>query len=72
MAGRRIDDHDNWTGKAPGGQVFADGSKMKEEPASDGAGGIMDYPDTSEDIHRDQGEGERSIRAKPMRPGYRY
>lgn len=72
MSQRRIDDHANWTGKAPSGQVFADGSKMKEERSADGEGGIMDYPDTTEDIRRDQMAGDAKIRSKPMKPGYRY
>lgn len=72
MSGRRIDDHKSWVGAAPRGKVFPDGAKTKEERTAEGAGGIMDYPDTTEDIHRDQEGGEREIRAKKMKPGYRY
>ena len=45
---------------------------IKKVRSAEGAGGIMDYPDTNEDIVRDQGKGDSKIRSKPMKPGYRY
>jgi hypothetical protein len=36
------------------------------------AGGITDYPDTSEHIERDQEKGVSEIKKQPMKPGYRY
>ena len=45
---------------------------MKEERSAEGAGGIMDYPDTTEAIHRDQKAGEGKLRGRQMKPGYRY
>lgn len=73
MSGRRIDDHANWTGKAPKGQVFADGPhKTKEEHSAEGSGHIgMEYPDTTEMIHRDQMKGDAKTKAHPTKPGYR-
>ena len=72
MSGRRIDDHSFWAGGPSKGSVFPEGAKVKEEKSAEGAGGIMDYPDTTEDIVRDQKAGEGKIRSKPMKPGYRY
>lgn len=72
MAGRRIDDHGSWIGQGSKGKVFPDGAKTKEEHSAEGAGGITDYPDTTEAIHRDQKAGESKLRSKPMKPGYRY
>lgn len=71
MAGRRIDDHDSWMGKS-GKYPLPMESKMKEEHTAEGAGGITDYPDTTESIHRDQKAGEGKLRGRPMKPGYRY
>ncbi len=72
MSGQRIDDHSSWVGKGKAGEVFPDGAKRKEERSAEGAGGIMDYPDTTEAIRRDQVAGEAKMRSKPMKPGYRY
>ncbi len=72
MANRRIDDHSAWMGKGAKGVPLPMGSKMKQEHSAEGAGGITDYPDTTEAIHRDQKAGEAKLRSKPMKPGYRY
>lgn len=72
MSGRRIDDHASWVGAGAKGKVFPDGAKTKQETSAEGAGGIMDYPDTTEAIRRDQSGGERDLKSKKMRPGYRY
>jgi len=71
MAGRRIDDHASFAGKG-GKYPLPEGNKMKEERSAEGAGGIMDYPDTTEAIHRDQKAGEGKLRGRQMKPGYRY
>ena len=57
MAARRIDDHKFFAGGASKGSVFPDGVHHKAEKSSEGAGGIMEYPDTTEAIHRDQKAG---------------
>ncbi len=71
MAGRKIDDHSSWMGKG-GKYPLPEGNKMKEERSAEGSGGIMDYPDTTEAIHRDQKSGASKLKSKPMKPGYRY
>lgn len=73
MAGRRIDDHKSWMGAPGKGMVLPDGAKMKEEESSDGAGALnMDYPDTTENIRRDQMKGQSEVHKHKMKPGYRY
>ncbi len=72
MSGRRIDDHKAWMGSSPKGSPLPMESKMKEESSAEGAGGIMDYPDTTEDIKRDQVAGIGKMRGRPLKPGYRY
>jgi len=72
MAGRMINDHSSWIGKGSKGKVYPDGAKMKQEHSAEGAGAIMDYPDTTEKIRRDQEMGEGKIKGRPMKPGYRY
>lgn len=72
MAGRKIDDHASFAGKG-GKYPLPEGNKMKEFRTAEGAGEIgMDYPDTSENIHRDQEHGEGKVKSKPMKTGYRY
>lgn len=70
MAGRRIDDHSSWMGKG-GKYPLPMESKMKSEESAEGAGAIMDYPDTTEAIKRDQVGGSGKLRGRPMKPGYR-
>ncbi len=71
MAGRKIDDHGSWIGKG-GKYPLPMESKMKEESSAEGAGGIMDYPDTTEAIKRDQGGSASKLKGRPLKPGYRY
>lgn len=74
MSGRRIDDHAWWAGKPGKNTVFPDGPhKTKEEHSAEGAGHVgSQYPDTTEDIHRDQMRGDSKIKGRPIRPGNRY
>ena len=44
----------------------------KEYHSAEGSGGIKDYPDTTEAIHRDQKAGDAKIKGRSMKPGYRY
>lgn len=69
--GMRIDDHANWTGKAPKGQVFADNAKHKGVSDQEGAGSVMRYEDTQEAIHEVQKKGVSKIKEHPMKPSYR-
>ena len=72
MAGRRIDDHASPVGKGGGKYPLPEESKMVSVASAEGDGGIMDYPDTNEDIVRDQKHSAEKMRSKPMKPGYRY
>jgi len=70
MAGRKINDYGGW----PHSSDMAMKSKnhLKEYHSAEGSGGIKDYPDTSEHVQRDQEHGDRHIKGRPMKPGYRY
>ena len=72
MSGRKIDDHAFWAGKPEKGGVFPRESRMKEEHSASSAGAMSDYPDTTEDVHRDQSGAASKLKSKPLRPGYRY
>lgn len=74
MSGRKIDDHSFWAGKRGKASVFPDGPhKTKEEHSAEGSGHLGSlYPDTTEDIKRDQGMGDSKIKGRPIKPGYRY
>jgi hypothetical protein len=70
MAGMGINDY----GGMPHTSDMAMKSKThtKEYQTAEGMGGIKDYPDTTEQVHRDQRSGESQIKKQPMKPGYRY
>lgn len=72
MSGRRIDDHKSFCGSS-GEYPLPTGNKMKSFKTAEGVGhvGTM-YPDTSEDIHRDQMAGESKATSQKMKPGYRH
>jgi hypothetical protein len=71
--GQRIDDHSFWAGKPGKDTVFPDGPhKTKEEKSANGAGEVMTYEDTTEQIKRGQDAAEKKIRAHKMKePNYR-
>ena len=71
MSGRRIDD----MGGEPhtSDMMMKSKNKLKEYKSTEGAGhedGM--YPDTTEDIQRDQKAGVSKAESKRMKPGYRY
>jgi len=71
MAGRKITD----MGGMPHTSDMAMKSKnhLKEYHSAEGSGAIpMDYPDTSEGIHRDQSHGDSKVKSHKMKTGYRY
>ena len=72
MAGRRIDDHQSWIGSG-GAYPLPLGNKMKAERSAGGneKSGSLDYPDTTEHIHRDQEHGMSKAKAHPHKSGYR-
>lgn len=72
MSGRRINDHAFWAGKAEKGMVFPKGAHTKEEHSAEGEGHVgMRYPDTTEDIHRDQMHGAGKMAKHQIKEGYR-
>ena len=70
MAGRHIHD----MGGYPHTSDMSMKSKthLKHYESAEGAGGMKDYPDTSEHIERDQKSGEKHMKGRPMKSGYRY
>lgn len=70
MAGRGITD----MGGMPHTSDMAMKSKthLKEYKSAEGAGGIKDYPDTTEHIHADQSRAEKHIQSRHLKPGNRY
>lgn len=71
MSGRRITD----MGNMPHTSDMSMKSKthVKHYHSAEGSGAIDGkYPDTTEDIHRDQMHGDSKIKGRPMRPGNRY
>lgn len=71
MAGRRIDDHGGYP--ATSDALMKSKNRLKEYHSAEGSGHVgMDYPDTTEAVHRDQEHGDSKIKSKPMKTGYRY
>jgi hypothetical protein len=73
MSGRRIDDHKFWAGGPGKDSVLPDGPhKVKTERSAEGSGHLgSKYPDTTEDIHKDQMMGDGKIKSHPIKSGYR-
>lgn len=71
MAGQKIDDHSSWVGKGSGGVVFPSGAKHKAQSSQEGAGGVMEYPDSAEAIKRDQGAGVAKMQSHKIKSGFR-
>jgi len=72
MSGMRIDQHANWTGKAPAGQVFANGAKTKSYSSEEGVGHLGTYEDTSEAIKHAQALNKKKVNSHPQKPYHRY
>jgi hypothetical protein len=71
--GMRVDDHSFWAGAKGKDSVFPDGPhKCKDESSAEGAGSLMKYEDTTEAIRGTQVDGEKQIKRRPLKPGYRY
>jgi hypothetical protein len=71
MAGQKIDDHSFWAGGKSKGSVFPEGAKVKEYNSAEGAGGVMKYEDTTEEIKAQQEKGISQAKKHPMKPNYR-
>jgi hypothetical protein len=71
MSGRRINDYEG----LPHTSDMSMKSKnyVKHEKSAEGSGHLgMNYPDTTEDIRRDQMAGDGKIKGRAIKPGYRY
>jgi hypothetical protein len=70
--GQRIDDHSFWAGGASSDSVFPDGPhKCKDESSAEGAGNVMVYQDTTEEIRKMQVVGANKVKSHHSKPGYR-
>jgi hypothetical protein len=69
--GQKIDDHSFWAGKRSKDSVFPEGVHTKDESSAEGAGSVMRYEDTTEEIKDQQDEGIKQAKSKPMKPNYR-
>lgn len=70
MAGRRITDY----GGLPHTSDMSMKSKnyLKGYTSAEGSGSIKQYEDTTERIKDTQMDGDKHIKGRPMKPGYRY
>ncbi|CAB4132469.1 hypothetical protein UFOVP255_18 [uncultured Caudovirales phage] len=68
---RKISDHNVDLGSGRKGTVFPEEVKVKSFSSADGAGKMMDYPDTIERTTKVQEMGISKIKANPMKSGYR-
>lgn len=72
MSGRKIDDHSSWVGSSPKNVPLPDGAKMKSMRSAEGAGHLgSTYPDTEEQVLRDQNAGIGKAKSHAIKPGYR-
>lgn len=72
MSGRKINEHASWMGKGKEYPLPNGPYKLKAERSAEGAGHVgSSYPDTSEDIHRDQEAGIRHVEGRKIKSGYR-
>ncbi len=70
MSGMKITDHKFFAGS--GSPQFPKGVHTKDESSAEGAGAVMKYEDTTEAIKAGQMEGNKKIKAHPMKqPNYR-
>jgi hypothetical protein len=67
--GMRINDHRFFGGA--GSPAFPKGVHTKNESTAEGAGEVMKYEDTTEAIKSVQEAGEKHIKGRPLKPGYR-
>jgi len=69
--GQKIDDHSFWAGGKSKESVFPMNAKMKQYTSAEGAGAENDYEDTTEKIKEQQMNGDKKIKAHPLKPTYR-
>lgn len=66
----RIDDFGGWPKDSDG--MMKSRNKLKEYKSAEGAGGLEEYPDSTEEIRRDQERGESLMKRHKQKSGYRY
>lgn len=71
MAGRRIDDHSSWVGKAESGEVVPKGVKVKHEMGAEGDGNLSEYEDTADKIVSQQKMSVSKLKSHKQRPLHR-
>lgn len=69
MAGRGIRDFGGYAHTSD--MQMKTKNSLKEYHSAEGSGGIKEYPDTTEAIHRDQKMGDAKIKSHPLKSGYR-
>lgn len=72
MAGRKISDFGGYP--ASSDALMKSKTHLKHFSSAGGIEkeGALDYPDTTEHIHRDQEHGMKKASSHKMKPGYRY
>jgi hypothetical protein len=71
MSGRKITDMGGYPHTSD--MAMKSKNRVTHEHSCEGAGHVgSSYPDTTEDIHRDQEAGVRHAEGRKMKPGYRY
>jgi hypothetical protein len=66
MSGRRIDDHKFFAGS--GSPQFPKGVHTKDESSAEGAGAVMSYEDTTEEIKMSQEKAKKKIHGHARKP----
>ena len=70
MSGRKINDYGSYP--HTGDMAMKSKNNVKHYESAEGSGHVDgNYPDTTEDIRRDQMAGDGKIKSKPIKPGYR-
>ena len=69
--GTSIDDHKMFAGSRSEKTIAPMGVHFKEESSAEGAGSLMKYEQTSEEIRAMQEKGVAKIKGHAMKPGYR-
>jgi hypothetical protein len=70
MSGRKIHDMGGYPHTSD--MSMKSGNKLKHYTSAEGSGHLDgQYPDTTEDIHKDQMAGDSKIKGRPIKPGYR-
>lgn len=71
MSGRRITDYGGYPHTSD--MAMKSKNRLDHYRSAEGEGHIgMEYPDTTEAIHRDQEQSDGKIGKHKMKPGYRY